>query len=182
MDMHHPFEWLPESAHKTAFWILFAVTVVVLGFMQIVSVPLITDAAPQGILSFEFAGDLLNAEKIIGSWGEQERIYAGLGLGLDYLFLVLYSNTIALGCILAVRGMSAELFVKAGAAIAWAQFAAALLDCMENFALIKLLLGSGDGVWPRLAFWCAGPKFFIAGAGIVTVVIGAAAFLIRRSR
>ena len=182
MDIRHPFEWLPESKQKAAFWILFSVTIVVIVFMQIVSAPLITDAAPQGIVSFEFAGDLPNAEKIIDSWGEEERIYAGLGLGLDYLFLALYSCTIALGCILAARGMLTEFFAKAGVALAWAQFAAALLDCVENFALIKLLLGSGDALWPRLAFWCAGPKFFIVGTGLVYVVIGAVVFLIRRSR
>ena len=182
MDIRHPFEWLPESEQQAAFWTLFAVTVVVIGFIQIVSSPLITDVAPQGIISFEFAGDLPNAEKIIDSWGQEERIYAGLSLGLDYLFLVLYSCTIALGCILAARGMSIELFIKAGVVFAWAQFAAALLDCTENFALIKLLLGSGEAAWPRLAFWCAGPKFFIVGVGIVYVVIGAVVFLIRRSR
>jgi len=182
MDIRHPFEWLPESEQKTAFWTLFVVTVVVVVFMQLVSAPLIIDAAPQGIVSFEFAGDLSNAQKIIDSWGQEERIYAGLSLGLDYLFLVLYSCTIALGCILAARGMSAGFFVTAGVALAWAQFAAALLDCMENFALIKLLLGSGEAVWPSLAFWCAGPKFLIVGVGLVYVVIGAVVFLFRRSR
>jgi len=181
MNIRNPFGWLPESEQKTAFWTLFAVTIVVIIFMQIVSAPLITDAAPQGIVSFEFAGNLPNAERIIDSWGQEERIYAGLSLGLDYLFLVLYSCTIALGCILGARGMSTDFFVKGGVVLAWAQFSAAFLDCVENFALIKLLLGSGEAVWPSLAFWCAGPKFFIVGAGLVYVVIGAAAFLIRRS-
>jgi hypothetical protein len=182
MDIRHPFEWLPESEQRAAFWTLFAVTVVVIGFMQIVSGPLITDAAPQGIVSFEFAGDIPNAEKMIDSWGQKERIYAGLSLGLDYLFLVLYSCTIALGCVLATRGMSTEFFIKTGVVLAWAQFAAALLDCLENFALIKLLLGSGEAAWSCLAFWCAGPKFFIVGVGLVYIVIGAVVFLIKRSR
>ena len=180
MDIRHPFEWLPESEQQAVFRALFAVTIVVIVLMQIVSAPLITDAAPLGIVSFEFAGNLPNAEKIIGSWGQEERIYAGLSLGLDYLFLVLYSCTIALGCIMMSRGMMTEFFASAGAILAWAQFAAAFLDSVENFALIKLLLGSGEAIWPRLAFWCAGPKFFIVGAGLVYVVIGAAAFLIRR--
>ena len=180
MDIRHPFEWISESEQKVAFWTLFTVTVVVIGFMQIVSAPLITDAAPQGIVSFEFAGDLSTAEKIIDSWGQEERIYAGLSLGLDYLFLVLYSCTIALGCMLAARSMLTELFRKMGAALAWTQFVAALLDCVENFALIKLLLGSVEEVWAGLAFWCAGPKFFIVGAGLGYVVIGAIVFLIRR--
>jgi hypothetical protein len=180
MKIHHPFKWLPESEQKAAFWSIFAVTIVVIVFMQIVSAPLITDAAPQGIVSFEFAGDLSNAEKIINSWGQKERIYAGLSLGLDYLFLVFYSCALALGCTLSTRIMPVEFLVKSGVVLAWAQFAAAFLDCMENVALIKLLLGSGNSIWPSLAWWCAGPKFFIVGVGFVYVVIGVIAFLIRR--
>jgi hypothetical protein len=181
MDIRHPLEWIPETEQKAAFWILFAATIIMIIFMQIVSAPLITDAAPQGIVSFEFSGNLPNAEKIINSWGQEERIYAGLSLGLDYLFLVLYSSTIALGCMLTARTMSAEFLITTGAVLAWAQFAAAFLDCVENFALIKLLLGSCNAVWPQIAFWCAGPKFFIVGVGLVYIIIGAVVLLIRRS-
>jgi len=182
MGIHHPFEWLPEAKQKVVFRILFVLTIIVIVFMQLVSAPLITEVAPQGIVSFEFSGDLPNAEQIIASWGQEERIYCGLSLGLDYLFLVLYSSTIALGCILAIRILSVKFLATAGAVLSWLQFVAAFLDCLENIALIKLLLGSSNSIWPRIAWWCAGPKFLIVCAGLIYVMIGAVSFLIRHSR
>jgi hypothetical protein len=60
-----------------------------------------------------------------------------------------------------------------GIIIAWAQFLAALLDGVENYGLIQILVGTNNEVWPVLAKWCAWPKFMIVGVGLVYVIIGA---------
>ena len=59
-----------------------------------------------------------------------------------------------------------------GATLAWAQFGAAALDAVENYALIRLLLGDRSPRWPPLARWCALPKFAIVAAGLVYVLVG----------
>jgi len=48
---------------------------------------------------FEFAGSLESAVKIIRSWDEAVRILAAFSIGLDFLFLILYSTTIGLACL-----------------------------------------------------------------------------------
>ena len=60
-----------------------------------------------------------------------------------------------------------------GIFIAWAQFFAALLDCVENYGLIQILVGMQHETWPVVAKWCAWPKFLIVGLGLVYVIFGA---------
>ena len=180
MDRYHPFIWLSESRQKTVFWILFVVTVGVMICMQNTSTPLETDAAPLGIVSFELAGDLESAQKMIQSWGQEARIYAGLGLGLDYLYMVFYSCTIALGCVILSRTYTTELFIRIGITLAGLQFCAALLDCVENYALINILFGSVNEIWPPIAKWCAIPKFVLVILGLLYVLITVILIMIKR--
>jgi hypothetical protein len=106
MKLRHPFEWLSERRQKLAFISLFILTLVVMASLQVLGKPLNTDVAPMGIVSFEFAGELVPARRIVESWGPEGRVYAGLNLGLDYLFLVAYGSAISLGCVLAARGLA----------------------------------------------------------------------------
>lgn len=43
---------------------------------------------------------------------------------------------------------------------------------MENYALIRLLLGARDAIWPTLAYWCAGLKFAIVLIGGAYLILG----------
>jgi hypothetical protein len=143
--------------------------------LQILGGPLKTDVAPSGIVSFELAGELSLAQSMVKSWGRTGQVYAGLNLGLDYLFLVAYASAIGLGCVLVVRNLSERVAILSlvGVMLAWGQFGAALLDCIENYALIRILLGTQRDVFPVLARWCALPKFLIVAAGLVYIIIGA---------
>lgn len=131
--------------------------------MNVTNRPLITDISPSGILSFEFAGNLTGAQRMVETWGSSGRIRAGLSLGLDYLFLVVCSCSIAMGCVLVIRSFdpSSRLLIASGATLAWAQVGAALLDAIENCALIRILLGTQQEMWPVVAKWCAAPKFIV---------------------
>ena len=55
----------------------------------------------------------------------------------------------------------------------WAIFGAALLDSVENYALIQVLLGTEQSIWPAVARICAIPKFLIVGLGLLYVLLGA---------
>ncbi len=173
--MKHPFTWLSESAHKPAFWSLFVFTIFIIVVMQVLGSPLNTEAAPAGIVSFEFAGDLSVAQEMIESWGQRGQIFAGLNLGFDYVFMAAYALTIGLGCVLVARKLLERFkaLSSVGVVLAWAVFLAALLDALENYALIRVLLGSGNELWPVVAKWCAGSKFIIIALGLLYVVIGA---------
>ena len=201
MTTRHPFSWLSTSGQKRAFIVLLALTLAVLVSLNALGGPLNTEVAPAGIVSFELAGELSLAQSMIESWGQTGQVYAGLNLGLDYLFLVAYSSSIALGCVLVARSLSSSILARpgslrpgsgqapdpghkrgfgnplramsdAGVLLAWAQFGAALLDAVENYALIQVLLGSQQASWPAVARWCAIPKFLIVAAGLVYVGIG----------
>jgi hypothetical protein len=168
MAPRHPFHWLSTSGQKRAFAVLLVLTLAVMVSLNVLGRPLSTEVAPLGIVSFELAGDFFLAQRMAESWGPTGQVYAGLNLGLDYLFMVAYSSTIALGCVLVARSFSPRV----GLLLAWAQFGAAMLDAVENYALIQVLLGSQQASWPTVARWCAIPKFLIVAAGLVYVGIG----------
>jgi hypothetical protein len=146
--------------------------------------PLRTAIAPSGIVSFEFAGDLLHAQGIMASWGHPGRVYAGLSLGLDYLYLVLYAGTTALGCGLVAGRLTRRVrwLGGLGAVLSWAPLLAALLDAIEDYALIRVLLGSTAPAWPIVAWWCAGPKFLLVAAGLLYAGIGFAVSLVIKEK
>jgi hypothetical protein len=184
MRLSHPFVWLSEHGQKRAFVLWAALALVVMASLQVLGEPLKTEVAPLGIVSFEFAGELSTAQRMIESWGQQGQVYAGLNLGLDYLFLVAYASAIGLGCVLV--GQRCVKLVAAmapvGIALSWGQCLAALLDAVENYALIRLLLGSGQELWPVLARWCAMLKFVLVGAGLVYVLFGVALAVVGGAR
>lgn len=164
-----PFDWLPLATQRRCFWALLPPTIGVLIVLQLIGAPLRTSAAPQGIVSFEFAASPAAATEMILSWGARGQVNAALSLGLDYLFLVLYSLTLALGCrLVATRFPLGGL----GIALAWAQLGAGLLDAAENYALIRLLLGSTAPGWPTLAWWSAAIKFSLVLLGLLYTLGG----------
>ena len=175
MRLRHPFEWFTPSGQIRAFIFFFILSLMVMVSLQVTGARLITTVSPSGILSFEFAGELSAAQNMVNSWGQTGRVYAGLNLGLDYLFLLVYACAIGLGCVLVARNLSPRttLLTNLGILIAWSQLGAALLDGVENYALIRVLFGTEMTVWPVVAHWCAIPKFSIVGAGLIYVVIGA---------
>lgn len=179
MKLRNPFEWLPFREQSRAFVLLLVLTLVVMVALQVLGGPLKTDAAPSGIVSFELAGTLPVAQKIIESWGQTGRVYAGLNLGLDFLFIAAYASCIALGCVLVARALAPRVAMLSpvGALLAWALLLAGLLDSIENYALINLLLGSQQAAFAAIAQWCAIPKFLIVGLGILYVLVGAVAAL-----
>lgn len=185
MKIRHPFGWWTESGQRRAFIPLVVLTLVVMASLQVLGGPLKTEAAPMGIVSFEFAGDISNAQGMVASWGPKGQVFAGLNLGLDYLFIVSYASAIGLGCVLVSLTLSMQQAAWVGwlgIGLSWGQCLAALLDGLENYALIRVLLGSAREYWPVVARWCAAPKFLLVGAGLVFVLVGATLAVIRKIR
>ena len=179
--LHHPFGWLSPNAQKNGFVLLLISTLAVMASLQLLGGPLVTEAAPAGIVSFEFAGDLATAREMVASWGPEGQIYAGLNLGLDYLFLALYPSAIGLGCVLVAQRLP-EKIKFLGVMLAWGQLAAGFLDAVENFALIQVLLETELPVWPVVAWWCAAPKFLLVIAGLVYFLLGGGTMIFMKVR
>jgi len=184
MKLRHPFEWLSNTAQKRAFIAFLIFTFVVMMGLQVLDGPLKTKAAPLGIISFELAGAQGQAREIVESWGPRGRVYAGINLGLDYLFLVAYGICFGLGCAMVAQSLTGrtEILFSVGVFLSWGQIAAALLDSVENFALIRVLLGSGQELWPVVALWCAIPKFIAVTLGLIYILGGVVMVLLTRGR
>jgi hypothetical protein len=166
--------WIHEPSRKIAFWALAGLAILSMAALQLLGGPLKTEASPAGIVSFELAGTIANTERILESWDPGARVYAGLNLGLDFLFIDAYVGAIGLGCVLVgtLLGRRSHLLGAAGGYLAWAIVLAGMLDCAENYALIRLLLGSRQAWLAAAAQWCAVPKFLIVLAGLIYVALG----------
>ena len=172
--MQHPFEAISANRRGLYFWPLLFITLSLSVVMSIIGRPLTSSAAPSGIVSFELAGDITLARQIIQSWDESARLYAAFSLGLDFLYLVLYSTTIGLGCIWVAAVSRARQWPWAGigSPLAWGLWLAALLDAIENVALTLALLSVPVEPWPQIARGCAIGKFTLIVVGLVYVLFG----------
>ncbi len=166
-----PFDILATNTRNSMMKIAVVLALGMTILFNVFSSPLNTAAAPAGIVSFEFARTLENAQVMITSWGEPGRLVAAFGLGLDFLYPLVYASAISLACVWAVERIrpSASPMVRVGILLAWGVWLAALLDYIENIALIQLLLGATAEFWPLLAFICATIKFVLIIIGILYV-------------
>jgi len=171
-----------EKHRRPLLLALISLVAVFIYIMQSLNAPLINELAPGGIVSFELAGELSAAKQVIGSWDIAATSYAGLNLGIDYLFLVIYSATIALACFMLASGLKPQSrWQKMGYILVSAQWVAAVADMVENYALIQLLLGSYEAYWSSLALYTAIIKFILILLGIFYLV-GTAIFVFIRSK
>jgi hypothetical protein len=160
--MSHPFQFIPADNYVQVFLPLLALTLLLADVLW--AIPLKPD-----IVQFEF-----NALKVIKSWTETDKMWAAFSLGLDFLFLVVYSTTISLACIWAANVLQAYSLPLAtvGIWLAWGQWVAALLDIVENIALTIILFSSVRATLPQLAKWCAISKFGLIILGLLYAAVG----------
>lgn len=152
-----------RAYRRQFFPVALVTTLLMLFILTWVGQPLITPVAPNGIISYEFAGSSNRAREILNSWGEAGRLHAAFSLGLDFLFIIAYVTAISLACLWAgdlLRKHSLPLS-GLGLALAWSVCLAGVLDGIENIGLIVILLANGSSPWPQLAAACAAVKFLL---------------------
>jgi len=101
--MRHPLENIKPNDQKNCFIALLILTIVVMAIMNIIGSPLTTASAPYGIVSFELAYTPVRAKEIISSWNTDAQLRAAFIQGLDFLFPLLYSSALGLGCLMTAR-------------------------------------------------------------------------------
>ena len=162
-------------------WLLVVFTLTVMTAISVLDRPLRTGAAPRGIVSFELAGRLDKTRAVLDSWTPRARIFAGISLGLDYLFMILYGLTLWWVIrLLALRFPKGSVFYAGGlllSAIIWVAVGA---DALENYGLIRLLTGGLQASWAHFASLSAQLKFAIVGLGLLYALVAGLLLLFRR--
>lgn len=172
--MKHPFSEIPVGKLRYIFIPLLATTLLMMFIMNMIALPLETSAAPYGIISYELAGSAAKSHEIVTSWDEAAQLRAAFSIGLDYLFLAVYSTTIGLACVWAggILLSRSTWLAAMGIPLAWGQWLAALLDAIENVGLIQILFGSSAHIWAPAARLCAVAKFAIIITGLTYAFLG----------
>jgi hypothetical protein len=164
--MRHPLESVPNEYRKRLFFTFLFPTLLLFAVFRVLDQPLQTPAAPNGIVSFELVRTPDAAEYMLSSWSREEKFNAAFGLGIDYLFMPLYSFALAFGTLLAA-GRHSGWIKSLGAVAGYGAFVAALFDAVENFALFQVLLGAYQSSYPAIAATCATIKFGLLIFGLV---------------
>lgn len=151
------------KTHNNRITILLLITVCInIIVMRSFDAPLKNDICKNGIVSFELAKDLDKTVKILDSWDANAKMNAGLSMGFDFLFLLMYSSFMALLIFnINNRLWKNNTFHKLGNLLIVLIFMAAFFDMIENMALIKLLLGDLVQTWSSIAYYFAAIKFVI---------------------
>jgi hypothetical protein len=170
----HPLNALPSDQRVRVFIpLLVAMLLITFAFRFI-------GPAQPTIVDFELAGSVEQAQAIIDAWNQTDRIRAGFSLGFDYLYMPVYSTTIALACVMATGVLKRKSWNTIGLLLAWGLWIAALFDATENLALFTELLGNNAAPYPQIAQICATIKFGLIVLGLLYVIAGVAAKILAR--
>lgn len=143
---------------------------VVMIALSIIDHSLRTASTPSGIISFELCALAGSCSAVVAAY-HPVALQAGLSLGLDYLFIPLYTGALAAALVFVAARRSPP--VRATASwLAWGLTLAAVLDAVENVALYRMLaLGSAT---PATSWTASGPaalKLLLVALAIVALPI-----------
>ena len=176
-----PLYKLSKQAENKLTVVLLILLPIFIAIMRFFDTPLRNDVAPNGIVSFELAKQLSVSESIINSWDTHARTSAGMSMGFDFLFLIIYASFIAI-----LMHKLNEIvwkntkFYKLGILLTWGVLLAAIFDAIENSALMQLLLGDLQQTWTSIAFYFASMKFVLLILGVLFIVVSWVAKFIRK--
>lgn len=167
--MTHPFAWFSSSYRWPLFVFLLIGTALFIIWLSVQGKPLRTEAAPSGVLSYEFAWTKPKADSILKSWAliiETARNQ----LLIDFGFLVFYPLTLSLACAM-LSGSKFNQMAVVGVFLSWAVLLSGFLDATENLSLLRMLATGGSDFLARLAGFCAGVKFALVYASLGYLVL-----------
>lgn len=170
--MRHPLDFIPNAARKPVFFVLLAWTLILFAIFQGLNLPLITSAAPTGIVSHQLAWTPLKAQTILASWDTRASLFATFGLGLDYLFMPSYALAVALGALLAA-GRHKGWFSRLGTWVTYGVFVGILFDALENAGqALQLLNGIVTAPVTLFVGFCATFKFTLLLLSVLYGLVG----------
>jgi len=167
-----PFAKISQKSEKKLTFSVSYLLLITIVAMHYLNTYLTNKITPNGIISFELAKKLERSQEILDSWSPLAKIFAGLNLGLDFLFLLIYSLFISI----LIHKLNKRLWVgksffRIGEVLIWSMFLAAIFDAVENVCLIKLLIGNLKQYWVSIAYYFAVIKLILIGISILYIFI-----------
>lgn len=128
------------------------------------------DNPEPGIIAFELARTIENANAMVATWQSLDAVHLKkISLFFDYIFIIGYAGSLFI--------ILQEWWQKS--AKKWVYYLsllpilAGILDGIENFGLLQIVYGNGTQFSASLAFYCASIKFAI----LVPSIFGAVYYL-----
>ena len=138
------------------------------------------------IIDFELAGSVDRTNEILATWRSAGVIDEAKAIQIfDVVYPLIYTAAIAGACIAAAgawRRAGRPGLARAGAAMAWVAFSAAIFDYIENVGLAVALWDEPASPWPEIAFVAAVLKFTASYLALLYALTGIAAALLARRR
>jgi len=164
---------------KPTFRLWLLATLFLQGILSWVSIPLVNETAPWGLFSWQFAATPQRAQAILASWDRRAQLLAAFGLGLDYLFMLVYAVTLNLACHWSAEKLGRANWGRWLGSLVWV---AALLDAVENACLGIGLIGRAVSPYPEIAAFSAVTKFTLILLALVWSLPGVVAALRPKGR
>jgi len=154
--------YLSKVKRQNLFWLVTAATI---GWMLVMR-----PVTPTNIIEFEFARTPEKAVKIFIDWGGSGVEKAKMSILLDFVFLVLYSWAISLGCKVAAGFSNTSIISKIGLRLSRIIWMAGACDMIENVSLL-LVMRNLNAMLLELAFWTDGIKFTIVIIALLFIIV-----------
>jgi len=114
------------------------------------------------IVAFELAKTPEAATDIIKEWKDLDIMAnAKKSIYLDFVFLVLYSFSLSLGCLVLAKFEGNFFLIQLGSWLSKLMVVAGFSDVIENLAMLRTLSGMMTAQTTALAYWFAVIKFSI---------------------
>jgi hypothetical protein len=146
------------SRLRQLFWLFFLLTIAYMIWVRSYLSPLSSDE----LVQFEIAKTTQKAQAIIQEWKNTGKYELGVkSTYLAFVFIVLYTLAIALGCRFISACTGNEIMTKGGRGFAWLIVCAAICDLIENIALTETIRGPVSQWNVTVAYDLARVKFSI---------------------
>jgi hypothetical protein len=146
------------SRLRQLFWLFSLLTVAYMIWVRSYLSPLRSDE----IVQFEIAKTVSRAQAIIQDWKNTGKYELGIkSTYFAYVFMVLYTIAIAVGCRFISACTGNEIMIKGGKGFAWLILIATACDLVENIALSQTIMGHFSQWNVSIAYDLARVKFSI---------------------
>src|ERR1700743_2262775 len=143
---------------RQLFWLFFLLTIGYMIWVRNYLSPLSSDE----IVQFEIAKTAEKAQLIIQDWKLTGKYEKGVqSTYFAYMFMVLYTLAIAIGCRFISACTGNEIMIRGGRGFAWLILGATICDLIENIALSRILHGNISQLNITIAYNLARIKFSI---------------------
>ncbi|GGB08699.1 hypothetical protein [Puia dinghuensis] len=165
------------SRLRQLFWFFFLLTIGYMIWVRSYLAPLNSDE----IVQFEIAKTAGKAQAIIDNWKQTGKYEQGVkSTYFAYIFMVLYTLAIALGCLFISACTGNEIMIKGGKGFAWLIILATACDVIENISLAHTIRGPVSQWNVTVAYNLARVKFSIVIVCILFMLVCALYWVISR--